>query len=202
MKYIVLMTLLFSSIANASEHVEDFNVTDGKITLSANHHLMVSSKEMRATLRHPSKQAVTIHFKYLGPTQEVSHLQNGEVRHQFGIKFKAQDICNLVYVMWDFDIPRINVAVKKNPGQQTSEQCKDRGYHSDFKTDIKSVPTRIVIDTWHTLSAKLIDKLIAVSIDNTIVWRGEISDDQMEFHGPVGIRSDNVHVLFDYDAIQ
>jgi hypothetical protein len=58
---------------------------------------MVSTKEMRATLKFPTQQNVTVKFTYLGPTQEVSRLGNGEVRSQFGIKLRAQDTCNIVY---------------------------------------------------------------------------------------------------------
>jgi hypothetical protein len=58
---------------------------------------MLRSKEMRATLKKDSgPENVIVAFAYLGPSSEVSHLGHGEVRHQFGIKLKTQEICNLV----------------------------------------------------------------------------------------------------------
>jgi hypothetical protein len=77
---------------------------------------MVSTKEMRATLKFPTQQDVTVDFTYLGPTQDVSHLADGEVRSQFGVKLRAQDTCNIVYVMWQFaPAQRIAVSVSAIP---------------------------------------------------------------------------------------
>jgi len=77
----------------------DWNVSDGRIEKAAGNRLMTQSKEMRATLKRNTPQQVIVNFAYLGPSREVSRLGSGEIRHQFGIKLKAQDICNLVYVM-------------------------------------------------------------------------------------------------------
>jgi hypothetical protein len=65
---------------------KDFDVPDGKIETAAGNRLIVSTKEIRATLKFPTQQNVTVKFAYLGPTMEVSHLGNGEVRSQFCIK--------------------------------------------------------------------------------------------------------------------
>jgi hypothetical protein len=134
-----LMALPMLGAASAQSNAQrgDFEVTDGKIEKAAGNRLMVVSKEMRATLRKSSAaQNVAVKFTYLGPTREVAHLGNGEVRHQFGIKLKAQDICNLVYVMWNFDSQKIAVSVKLNPGQRTHEECLDRGYINDIKPQL------------------------------------------------------------------
>jgi hypothetical protein len=82
---------------------------------------MVSTTEMRATLKFPAPQNATLKFTFLGPTKEVSHLGNGQVRSQFGIKLRAQDTCNIVYVMWHFSPDqKIAVSAKPNPGKHTS----------------------------------------------------------------------------------
>jgi hypothetical protein len=117
-----MAALLFTCLAAAQSTMRpsDFDVSDGRIEQAAGDRLMVDSKEMRATLKKVSNaQQATVNFIYLGPTREVSHLGNGEVRHQLGIKLKAQDICNLVYVMWNFDTQKIAVSVNLNPGQRT-----------------------------------------------------------------------------------
>jgi hypothetical protein len=82
-----------------------------------------------------------VKFTYLGPTQEVSRLGNGEVRSQFGIKLRAQDTCNIVYIMWHFSPDqKIAVSVKRNPGQGTHEDCLDNGYINNIKPRVSALP--------------------------------------------------------------
>src|SRR5580700_10936674 len=172
-----LVALVAYSTAKARTRMplSDFDVSDGKIDKTAGDRLMVGSKEMRATLKKigPS-QRVTIKFTYLGPTREVSHLGNGDVRHQFGIKLKAQDICNLVYVMWNFDTQKIAVSVKLNPGQRTHEDCLDRGYINNIKPVVSAAPPAIRVDRPHTLYADLRGQQLTVKADGVLVWDGTL----------------------------
>lgn len=205
MKSCICLILLWSSVALAANdmfnaHKEQFDVTDGQMVVSSDHHLMVSSKEFRATLDVATQQHVVLHFKYLGPTEEIAHLQNGEVRHQLGIKLKAQDICNVVYVMWNFDTQKIDIGVKRNPGLRTSHECGDNGYHAGFGHANINQPDPVVVDKWYTFQADLGDKHLKVLLDGKLMWEGDLSDDQSIFTGPVGVRSDNAHVLFDLDT--
>src|SRR6266702_2006158 len=103
----------------------DWDLSDGRIEKAAGNRLMTQSKEMRATLKWNTFQHVAVNFTYLGPSRELSRLGSGEIRHQFGVKLRAQDICNLVYVMWYFDTQKIAVSVKTNAGQRTHEECLD-----------------------------------------------------------------------------
>src|SRR5580700_10547263 len=196
-----LVALVAYSTAKARTRMplSDFDVSDGKIDKAAGDRLMVGSKEMRATLKKigPS-QRVTIKFTYLGPSSEVSHFGNGEVRHQFGIKLKAQDICNLVYVMWNFDTQKIAVSVKLNPGQRTHEDCLDRGYINNIKPRVSAPPPTMRTDQPHSLSANLQGQELTVKADGKIVWQGMLVPVVLEFQGPVGLRSDNAHVVFDF----
>jgi hypothetical protein len=192
----------FSTVeAQTRTQLSDFDVSDGKIDKAAGDRLMVGSKEMRATLKKSGpSQRVTIKFTYLGPSSEVSHLGNGEVRHQFGIKLKAQDICNLVYVMWNFDTQRIAVSVKLNPGQHTHEDCLDRGYINDIKPRVHLPPPAVHADQPHTLYAQLEGTELTVKADGRVVWQGTLVPVVLQFKGPLGIRSDNAHVVFDFLA--
>ena len=36
--------------------------------------------------------------------------------------------------------------------------------------------------------------------DNRVVWQGDLGSVALEFDGPVGLRSDNAHVVFDFLA--
>ena len=196
---LVVLVTLPTAEAQTRTQQSDFDVSDGKIDKAAGDRLIVGSKEMRATLKKTSpSQKVTVNFTYLGPTNEVSHLGNGEVRHQFGIKLKAQDICNLVYVMWNFDTQKIAVSVKWNPGQRTHEDCLDRGYINGIKPRVFVPPPVVHVDQPHRLSANLEGQELTVKADGVIVWQGTLVPVVLEFKGPVGLRSDNAHVVFDF----
>ena len=178
----------------------DWNVSDGRIEKAAGNRLMTQSKEMRATLKRNTPQQVIVNFAYLGPSREVSRLGSGEIRHQFGIKLKAQDICNLVYVMWNFDTQRIAVSVKTNPGQRTHEECLDRGYINNIRAELKTDPPALRVDEPHILAADLDGQELKVTVDGREVWRGTLPAMVLQLHGPVGLRSDNVQVVFDYSV--
>jgi len=199
---LVALTIVPLAGAQTSARQRDFEVSDGKIDQAAGGRLSVSSKEMRATLKHPSpSQKVTLNFIYLGPTKEIAHLGSGEVRHQFGIKLKAQDTCNLVYVMWNFDTQKIAVSVKLNPGQRTHEECLDHGYNNS-KPRLSAAPPSLKVDQPHTLSADLEGLDLAVKADGQLVWQGTLLPVVLNLKGPAGLRSDNAHVVFDFIAGQ
>ena len=190
---------LFARVATAQVKPHDFDVTDGKIDKAAGNRLQVSTKEMRATLKSRTPQAVTVNFTYLGPTKEVALLGSGEVRSQFGIKLRAQDTCNIVYVMWHFaPDQKIAVSVKRNPGQRTHEECLDHGYMNNIKPSTSASPQRVQIDEPHTLTASLNDSNLTVTADGSVVWEGDLGPVALEFDGPVGLRSDNARVVFDF----
>ena len=193
--------VLISPAVRAQLHVGDFDVSDGKIENAAGGRLMVSTKEMRATLKFPTRQEVTLTFTYLGPTKEVSQLGNGEVRSQFGIKLRAQDTCNIVYVMWHFaPDQKIAVSVKRNPGERTHEECLDRGYINNIKPHLSVPPPQVLADQPHTLSAAMKGSDLTVTADDRVVWQGDLGPVALQFDGPVGLRSDNAHVVFDFFA--
>lgn len=196
-----LLALAVTPLMSAQTRIRqsDFDVSDGKIDKASGDRLSVSSKEMRATLKHVTpSQKVTLNFTYLGPTKEVAHLGSGELRHQFGIKLKSLNQCNLVYVMWNFDTQKIAVSVKLNPGQSTHEECLDHGYINNIKPRVKAAPPPLQVDQPHTLFADLQGLELTVKADGILVWQGTLVPVVLNFQGPVGIRSDNAHVLFDF----
>lgn len=194
------LTIVPLASAQTGVRQSDFEVSDGKIDKAAGGRLSVNSKEMRATLKHASPlQKVTLNFTYLGPTKETSHLGSGEVRHQFGIKLKSLNQCNLVYVMWNFDTQKIAVSVKLNPGQRTHQECLDHGYNN-IKPRVSAAPPALKVDQPHTFSADLQGLDLTVTVDGARVWQGTLLPVVMNFKGPVGLRSDNAHVVFDFLA--
>lgn len=186
-------------LAEQNVHVDDLLVTDGSVEVSPEGSLHVRSKEMRATLKSATPQKVAVAFTYLGPTEEVSRLGNGEVRHQFGLKLRAQDTCNVIYVMWHFDIDdnRIHISVKSNPGKSTFAACKDQGYINNIKPQTWHPPKSVSANEKHTLSAELNDDVLTVTADGVVAWKGILPPVVKGFSGPIGVRSDNARVLFD-----
>lgn len=174
-------------------------VTEGKLDKAGNR-LTVDSSKMRAYVTAPSSQAIAAHFTYLGPTAEQSRLGSGESRQQFGFKLHAANACNLVYAMWRFTPrPELVVSVKSNPGQTTSSQCANRGYRN-IKPRVSHPVSAPRPGETHTLAAQMNGDSLRVFIDNAEVWQGSVGSDAAALNGPVGIRSDNVHLTLDLKA--
>ncbi len=191
------LVAFLGSPAKAQLQPSDFDIPNGKIEKAAGNRLMVSTKEMRATLKDRTQQDVTVRFTYLGPTAEVSRLGSGEVRSQFGIKLRAQDTCNIVYIMWHFaPDQKIAVSVKRNPGQRTHEQCLDRGYINNIKPRVSAQPPPVHVDQPHVLSASMRGSNLSVTADNRVASQGDLGPVALEFDGPVGVRSDNARLRF------
>jgi len=199
--WILLSMVLLVPASEAQLQQQDFHVTDGKIEKAAGNRLMVSTKEMRATVKFSTQQNVTVKFTYLGPTREVARLGSGEIRSQFGIKLRSQNQCNLVYVMWHFaPDQKIAVSIKRNPGQSTHEECLDHGYINNIKPSVSAAVPPVHPDQPHVLSASMSGSNLTVSADNRAVWKGDLGHVALEVDGPVGVRSDNAHVVFDFIA--
>jgi hypothetical protein len=187
--------------AQGQVKLDQLHVTNGKIQQTAAGRLEVSTKEMRAVMKSSTVQQAAVKFTYLGPTKEVSELGSGEVRSQFGLKLRAQDNCNLVYVMWHFaPDQKIAVSVKRNPGESTHEQCLDHGYINKFNPRVSRQLKPVRADQPHTLSASMRGSEIKVTADDEVVWEGDLGKVALEFDGPVGLRSDNAHLVFDFFA--
>jgi hypothetical protein len=174
----------------------DLNVTDGSIETS-NGRLLVVVPEMRAVVRRLTMANIEVHFTYLGPTKDTSTLRSGEVRYQFGVKLRAQDACNLLYVMWlAAPQPTLTVSMKYNAGMHTSSQCLDGGYRTLTPTMSGRLPS-LQPGSAHTLRVDMSHQDIQTLVDGELMWQGRIPSEALSFDGPVGVRSDNVRVAFD-----
>jgi hypothetical protein len=143
---------------------------------------------------------VDARFTYLGPTVNKAPLGSGALRRQFGFKLRAQDACNLVYVMWRIEpASAVVVSVKTNPLQHSSSQCGNRGYRnikprrSSAITDLKAGQTRRLVASMNGDEMK-------VFVDGSPVWEGSLGPDVILLEGPVGIRSDNARLLVELRA--
>jgi hypothetical protein len=171
-------------------------VTEGSLDEMPGERLSVSVPKMRGYVNRQTLQVIEARFAYIGPTENEARLGSGEMRRQFGLKLRARDPCNLVYVMWRIE-PKseVVVSIKTNPGEHTSAACANRGYRNIRPTRKSPVPLLQPGDS-HTLRAEMNGENLRVSIDDSVAWEGALGPDALHLDGPVGLRSDNAHVEF------
>ena len=197
--------LMVASVSKAQVRPGDFDVTDGTIQGAKGHRLSVSTKEMRATLKFTTEQTATVKFTYLGPTRDAAGPGTGKALSQFGLKLRAQNDCNAIYVMWRFaPDQKIAVSIQRNPGKRAHADCLDRGYLNNLKPRLTDAPPPVapnqphVPTATHVLTATMNDSDLSVTADNKLVWWGDLGPAALTLRGPVGLRSDNARLLFDF----
>ena len=170
------------------------DITEGSVQQGAPGRLQISQPKVRAVANVETGDAAELRFTYRGPTTVEVPLDGGEMRRQLGLKLRAQDGCNLVYVMWELaPVAKLVVRIKRNPSMQTSEQCGTSGYTTvapEWSAD--APPLRP--GSAHTLLASIEDGVLFVRVDGKVVWQGEPGADALALHGPVGVRTDNVEL--------
>jgi hypothetical protein len=180
-------------------------VTEGTISVAApNSTLRTTSPAMRAVSRDGGRHASSarLWFRYLGESSTTKPLGSGQVRRQIGLKLRAADPCNLVYVMWHvYPDNVIEVSVKRNPGQSTSAQCGNRGYKEITEFPVRDSggtadhgPHVLEVVTRRTASGSL---ALRIYSDNSLRRRLHLPAALTAgMEGPIGVRSDNGHYLF------
>ena len=171
-------------------------VTKGAASLGG----AITEPTVRAVALGTSGEAASLTFRFLGDTATTHELASGESRRQLGLKLRAQDGCNLVYVMWRLDPkPGLSVSVKHNPGMRTHKECGADGY-----TRVKPLRGAALApvpalhpDASHILRAELSGDDLLAWIDDQLVWRGPLPAAARTLSGPAGLRSDNVR----YDLV-
>lgn len=174
-----------------------FCVTDGRVDARSDGRLAVDVGGMRGVVAGDRSKTAEVAFTYPGPSSSVSPLASGEVRTQVGLKLRAQDSCNLVYVMWRIaPEPGIVVQVKRNAGKSEHEQCGNGGY-AVIDAEETAAPGAIARGESHTLRAELEGRSLRVIADGKLAWRGVLPEVALEFDGPAGVRTDNAQVDFE-----
>jgi hypothetical protein len=182
----------------------DLCVTNGTVSALPDGRLAIDTPSSRAIIRTAAEktgdQVAEIRFRYLGPTQTSKPLASGELRRQIGLKLRAADTCNLVYVMWHI-APDTSVAVsiKRNAGMHTHEQCGASGYINIKPQRHMEVPPIRPGET-HTLRAELRGHDLTLAADRKVVWQGTLGDEVSSLNGPAGFRTDNARFEFEYYA--
>lgn len=172
-------------------------VSSGSITAAGPHALHVDEGGMRAELANDRSRTAELAFVYRGPSTATARLADGELRRQIGLKLRAQDSCNIVYVMWHAEPrPGIVVQVKRNAGQASHGECADRGYTLVKPRIVAAVPA-FERDVTTILRADLEGSDLRVSAGGLVIWQGDLPPEALSFDGPVGLRSDNG--VFDFE---
>lgn len=175
-------------------------VTNGAITERPDGRLAIETPSSRAVLREAARDLAEIRFRYLGPSVETKPLASGEIRRQIGLKLRAHDTCNLLYVMWHIEPDsKLGVSIKRNPGQHTHEQCHANGYTTIRPRTAVPLPPIRVGET-HTLRADLRGHELTVVADGRVAWAGDVGPSVASLDGPVGLRTDNGRFEFEYFA--
>lgn len=175
--------------------VERLCVTSGSVAPAGVTRFRVDSPTFRAVTPASAEPRAQLKFTYAGPTATIRALGSGAIRQQIGLKLRAQDPCNLLYVMWRFEPKeQLVVSIKRNPGQRTSAECGNQGYRNlKPRTEGKLPP--IAPGASHTLRAESSGETLRVFVDDALVWEGEIGAEALALSGPIGVRSDNVRAL-------
>jgi hypothetical protein len=152
----------------------------------------VSEPKFRAVLPGSDGESAEVKFTYLGPSDVEEALASGLPRRQVGLKLRAADGCNLVYVMWRvYPENKIVVSLKSNPGKHTHLQCGNQGYRN-YKPRGGTQPAALAVGSTHRLLAAISGSIVKVWADGALAWEGELDGEAASLHGPAGVRSDNL----------
>ena len=147
---------------------------------------------MRAVALGSHGDGAQLDWIYRGETETTRELASGSARRQVGLKLRAQNGCNLIYVMWRLDPkPMLEVSIKHNPGKATHAECGADGYTKIKATKSWAVPILAAGDR-HTLRAVIAGDELTAWIDDKVAWRGTLPEIARSLAGPAGIRSDNL----------
>lgn len=173
-------------------------ITHGAAPAATDVGAVIDAPTFRAVAPGTTGEAAALAFTYGGETDAAVALASGKVRRQLGVKLRAANGCNLVYVMWRLDPkPKLEVSIKVNPGAKDHEDCGADGYTKVKPTRSSPVP-HLSPRSSHTLRAELRGDELVAWIDDRLAWRGVLPAAARSLHGPSGLRSDNM--IFRLDA--
>jgi len=163
-------------------------VTKGKVTETKR----IDVPTFRAVAPGHAGDAAAMKVVVYGSSGTSRALASGQERRQVGLKLRAQDGCNLVYVMWRLDPkPKLEVSVKRNPGERTAKECGADGYTKVKPWRTKRLPD-LIDSREHELRAEITDSALVATVDGVVVWEGTLPAMAADLSGPAGLRSDNL----------
>jgi len=159
-------------------------VTKGRIAERS-----IADATVRAIAADTTGEGALLAFAFRGDSRKRRELANGDARRQLGLKLRARDGCNLIYVMWRLDpVPQLEVSIKVNPGKTTHRECGANGYTKLGHADAPA----LAAGASHALRAEIHGDELIAWIDDQVAWRGHLPAVARTLAGPAGLRSDNV----------
>ncbi len=169
----------------------EFHATKGAVRKGKGGTLLIEDGKVRAVSEDSTEHTAEMRFKYLGVTKKTTALGSGAVRQQAGLKLRAANGCNLIYVMWRFKPEsQIVVSYKSNPGETVHKECGTDGYTNLAYLDI--APVEVGVE--HVLKATNDGQHLTVWADGVQIWDGDLGEAVLEFDGHPGFRSDNARL--------
>ena len=180
----------------------DLRLSLGKISQTKSGYLTVVGPKERAVRTSGKHSKALLRFRYRGPSEKTAPLDSGAVVRQIGLKMRAMNTCNLMYVMWRIKpTEEIYIAIKRNPGKTTYKACRANGYIVLGRIPLKPLGITAATQKTHRLGASVTETAGRyageVTIDGRRIWSREIDAKLISnINGPVGIRSDNGSFIF------
>ena len=167
-------------------------VTSGKLVTRGPQVARVDVGGMRGVVAGSTGQVAEVEFTYLGPSATTVPLASGELRRQIGLKLRAKDTCNVVYVMWHVSpTPGVAISVKHNPGASTHTACGAGGYENLKSTTPTKPAPELRVGERHSLHAEIDGRILRVTADGALAFEAPLPAEAFTFDGPAGVRSDN-----------
>jgi len=177
----------------------DICVTNGALEKGSSGKLVVNTPSSRAVAKGANDSVAAIRFEYLGPAAGETRLASGVVRRQLGVKLRAEDSCNVIYIMWGVEPqPGLIISMKVNEGKSTHAECGVKGYKlvpATFERPIAPIKA----GEPRALAANLDDRgKLTVRVDGEVAWEGQTFPTANKMYGYPGIRTDNVRMRFEW----
>lgn len=175
-----------------------FCPTSGRVDAIGPFAMRVNGPGLRGVAPAADGDDAEITFSYRGPSERTAAFGDGTIRRQIGLKLRAQDTCNVVYVMWHVaPTPQIGASVKWNPGRSTHAECRDGGYINLRGSPKGSPELPVEVGAPRTLRARVVGDVLDVAIDGVTVWEAALPPEARALRGPAGVRADNG--VFDFE---
>jgi hypothetical protein len=161
-------------------------VTSGALVDQGGGVLGVDQDRMRAVLDGVGTQAAEVRFTYAGAATGST---TGEVE-KLALKLRAEDSCNVVHAVWQVAPQgKIVVFINRNPDAHTFATCGTADLNR-VTPEVSADPPKVDVGSTHTLAASLEGQTLSVVVDGAVVWQGDLPSNELDFDGPVGVRTD------------
>jgi len=201
-----LLSLILAGHLRAGQPIDtprsDLRVSLGEISQTKSGYLTVVGPKERAVRTSGEHSSAVLQFRYRGPSEKTALLDSGSLVRQIGLKMRAMNTCNLLYIMWRIKpTEELYIALKRNPGKVTYKECQANGYMQLARVRLKPLGITAATHKPHRLGASVTETAgqftCTVTIDGRKVWSGKIDPKHIsDIKGPVGVRSDNGSFIF------